>query len=231
MNNELDRLLHLYAGKLDLYEAKVNAQETKRLRRARRAPEVEPGDPFTSYWYFIDVGTSLCHFVLMFLLFSLPLILAIYSQITISWYSLNAPNEKLTYVDLYLTPWTIPYKLLNSLSPFAMFLLFIELLYLITALAEMFLYYLTMRFPIETITIFDPEIRVIESKNKCKFYMVRSSQIISFTYIVLLAALILAYIGLVLTWSILGAILNPTTYLAYATSAFTLATFIVAKIN
>lgn len=126
----------------------MNAQERNLLRIARSAPEVEPGDPFTSYWWLIDFGTSICHFVLMFLLFSLPLILAIYSQITISWYSLNAENEKLTYYDLFLTPWTIPYKLFNSLSPFAVFLLIIELIYLITALTELFLYYLTIRFPL-----------------------------------------------------------------------------------
>lgn len=92
INNELDRLLHLYAGKLDLYEAKANVQEMNLLKKGRTAPEVEPGDPFTSYWWLIDLGTSISHFSVMFLLFSLPLILAIYSQITISWYSLNASN-------------------------------------------------------------------------------------------------------------------------------------------
>ncbi len=39
------------------------------------------------------------------------------------------------------------------------------------------------------------------------------------------------YIALVLIWAVLGAILNPTAYLYYATAAFTLVTFVTVKIK
>ncbi len=98
-------------------------------------PAVEPGDPFTSYWWLIDLGTSISHFLIMLIYFSIPLLLAVFSQISVSWYSLDAPNEKLTSVDLTFTPWTIPYKILHSLSPFTVFVLTIEIVYLVAALA------------------------------------------------------------------------------------------------
>ena len=41
--------------------------------------------------------------------------------------------------------------------------------------------------------------------------------------------MIVGYIALVLVWAVLGAILNPTAYLYYATAAFTLVTFLGAK--
>ena len=38
-----------------------------------------------------------------------------------------------------------------------------------------------------------------------------------------------AYVGLICIWLILGAIINPNTFLVYATSAITFVTFVVAK--
>ena len=55
------------------------------------------------------------------------------------------------------------------------------------------------------------------------------SQIIQWTYIFFFVLMIFGYVGLVLVWSILGAILNPTAYLYYASAATTLITFIGVK--
>ena len=54
-------------------------------------------------------------------------------------------------------------------------------------------------------------------------------QFIMWFYIFLIIGILCGYIGLVLIWSVLGAILNPTAYLYYATSAFTFVTFVTVK--
>ncbi len=43
--------------------------------------------------------------------------------------------------------------------------------------------------------------------------------------------ILLAFIGLLLIWALLGAILNPTAYMAYAAAAGTLIVFIQVKIT
>ena len=56
-------------------------------------------------------------------------------------------------------------------------------------------------------------------------------QFIMWFYIFLIIGILCGYIGLVLIWSVLGAILNPTAYLYYATSAFTFVTFVTVKLK
>ena len=48
-------------------------------------------------------------------------------------------------------------------------------------------------------------------------------------YIFIFVLLVFGYFGLVLVWSILGAILNPTAYLYYAAAAGTFITFVGVK--
>ena len=48
-------------------------------------------------------------------------------------------------------------------------------------------------------------------------------------YIFLIIGMICGYFSLILIWAVLGAILNPTAYLYYATSAFTFVAFVIAK--
>ncbi len=43
--------------------------------------------------------------------------------------------------------------------------------------------------------------------------------------------ILFAYIGLVLVWAILGAILNPTAYLAYSAAAGTFLAFVAIKVS
>lgn len=50
-------------------------------------------------------------------------------------------------------------------------------------------------------------------------------------YILLIIGILCGYVSLVLIWSVLGAILNPTAYLYYATSALTFVIFVTAKIR
>ena len=50
-------------------------------------------------------------------------------------------------------------------------------------------------------------------------------------YTFLIIGVLCGYFSLVLIWSVLGAILHPTAYLYYATSAFTLVAFVTLKIR
>lgn len=50
-------------------------------------------------------------------------------------------------------------------------------------------------------------------------------------YVFLIIGMLAGYISLTLIWAILGAILNPTAYLYYASSALTLVGFVTIKIR
>ena len=104
------------------------------------------------------------------------------------------------------------------------------------AFFELIVYYATMPFPLDTLKYFSDmkkEERSIQrgqgELKTARNIMSLISQTIQWVYIFFFVTLILGYIGLVLVWSILGAILNPTAYLYYAAAAGTFITYIGVK--
>ena len=75
--------------------------------------------------------------------------------------------------------------------------------------------------------MYDPAFRK-QNTFKCQI-LKRILTAIEWIYLFFAIGFLVAYIFLVLEWSILGAILNPVAYLAYASSAATFLTFLAIK--
>ena len=83
-----------------------------------------------------------------------------------------------------------------------------------------------MQFPIDTLRHF--ETKVVKAH---KTLIQNIFHTLQWIYIFLIIGILSGYVALVLIWAVLGAILNPTAYLYYATAAFTLVTFVTVKIK
>ena len=99
------------------------------------------------------------------------------------------------------------------------------MIYLAVAFAELVVYYRYMNFPIDTLRYFDPRMIKLNKKNCIQTFL----QAAQWIYIFFIMGMLLGYVALVLVWAVLGAILNPTAYLYYATAALTLVTFVIYK--
>lgn len=166
----------------------------------------------------------------MILLYTIgPIFLAIFSQIAVSWYSLAPPQKKLTNLDFTVTPSSIPYKIFNTLSPFIVVILIMTIIFFVISLFDIISYYSNQVFPVKTLHFFDPdsERRKIKRRKFCNICCV--SQVVSYLFKAIMVGLLFGYICLFLTWAILGALLNPTTYLAYSSAAGTVIGFVVLK--
>ena len=152
-----------------------------------------------------------------------------------AFYLTSAGRDVLSYQDFFYTPWNIAIKL-GTLRPYDLAIFIASVIYAVLAFIELIVYYASMPFPLDTLKYFSDmkkEERSIQSGKgelkRAKNIIVMISQIIQWIYIFFFISLLLGYIGLVLVWSILGAILNPTAYLYYAAAAGTFITYVGVK--
>ena len=115
------------------------------------------GDPFTHLFWLIDIILSLSHIAVILLYTIGPILLGIYSQIAVSWYSLAPPQNKLTYIDFTVTLSSIPYKIFYTLSPFIVVILIMTITFFVISFFDIMNYYSTMIFPLKTLHFFDPD--------------------------------------------------------------------------
>ena len=101
----------------------------------------------------------------------------------------------------------------------------------IISIIDLFCYIGSMKFPICTLRIFA---KIGNESDKstpmtCAKFFRGLINAIEWIYIAIACGFILFYFGLLVQWTLLGAILNPTAYLIYATSAGTFVTFLSVK--
>lgn len=131
------------------------------------------------------------------------------------------------------TPWNIPSKL-HTLRGYDKAILVSVAVYMILTLIELISYYLWLSFPIDTLQYFKPLKDLTQNKkltqNKIKYNILRKvSQFIQWTYIFIFVSAFLWYFAILLVWSILAAVINPTAYLYYATAAATFVVYVGVK--
>ena len=141
----------------------------------------------------------------------------------------------LDYIDFLYTPWNIPLKL-GTLRGYDLAFLIASFIFVVLAFIELLFYYLTMTFPLRTLKYFaflNFQARRKEDEKekggKVLQIIANISHFIQWIYIFIFILLVFGYVGLVLVWSILGAILNPTAYLYYAAAAGTFITYVGVK--
>lgn len=124
-----------------------------------------------------------------------------------------------------LAPWNLWLKLPLFSTPNLLLISF-ALSNVVISLTELIVYYRYIHFPLDTLRHFKKK-QQVKSKNIVRLVI----QFLMWLYIFLIIGILCGYLALVLVWSVLGAILNPTAYLYYATSAITLVTFVTVKIR
>lgn len=140
-------------------------------------------------------------------------------------YQSTVYQDKFELEDITVAPWNLPLKI-PILSIWNLILLSLSAANLIIAVGELIVYYRYMHFPIDTLRHF--ETRVTKAP---KNLIQNIFHVLQWVYIFLIIGILSGYVALVLIWAVLGAILNPTAYLYYATAAFTLVTFVTVKIK
>ena len=165
----------------------------------------------------------------------LPVFIVIFSQSMRAFYLTSPARDVLSYQDFVYTPWNIVGKI-GTLRAYDLAIFIASVIYAFLALVELIVYYASMPFPLDTLKYFSDMKKEERSIQRGKGELKRArnvivfiSQIIQWFYIFFIIAFVLGYIGLVLVWSILGAILNPTAYLYYAAAAGTFITYVGVK--
>ena len=161
---------------------------------------------------------------ILFLTF-IPIVLIFFNELAFGVYQTAVYQDKIQLEDLTVAPWNLPLKI-GILSFWNQVLLGLSAAYMLISVIELVVYYRYMSFPIDTLRHFDPHLT-----KKSQNCFQKTMQAIQWIYIFFILGQLAGYVSLVLIWAVLGAILNPTASLYYATAAFTLVTFITVKIK
>ena len=176
---------------------------------------------FGKSWGIYDFVACLLHVISITFVMIVPVIPAIYVQLEYSIYKISDEKYNLQYEDFTKMPWEIIKKVNLMNWPASVFAI-ISIVYGVLAIADLIIYYRFMIFPVKSFRNYE--------KMQDMFGVVgKILQKVEWVYIFFVLAAIIMYVSLVLVWSILGAILNPNAYLAYAAGAGTFITYINVK--
>ena len=186
-----------------------------------RVPTIYKMRAFGKSWGIYDFIACMLHVIVIAFMMIVPVLLPIYVQLEYSRYKISDERYNLQYEDFSKMPWEILGKIKVLNWPACVFGI-ISIIYGILAIADLIIYYRFMIFPVESFRNYE--------KMQDMFGIVgKVLQKVEWIYIFIVLAATVLYISLVLVWSILGAILNPNAYLAYAAGAGTFITYINVK--
>lgn len=174
---------------------------------------------FPANWLLYDFFSVVAHVILtgwIIIPLSLP---AIYTEAKHAMISARDEDYILTYADLDFLWWNIPEKL-HYMPGYFKAMLIISVSAVVISIIELVTYYLAQTFPFRTDTVMAS---ITGFRKYCQYLYY-----ITFSFVV---GWIFFYVILGLCWFILGAVLNPDTYLPYATAAITVITFCIAQVQ
>jgi len=134
-------------------------------------------------------------------------------------YSLSPDDHLITEEDFFQNFWIVPIKMLND-TPQIRMLAYIVIIFWIFSFIDLFYYYTYMDFPQENFFLKEKQIK----KKKFSKYFQMFFRAVMWLFSLFSIYVLICYFIVVLLWLLLGAIINPTNFLPYATAA---ATFIV----
>ena len=140
-------------------------------------------------------------------------------------YSIADYHEVYKYQDFTKTPWNVFYKVWEMSNMTTCFCI-MAFVYGLFSLIDLVFYYLNISFPLDTLKLF----RKNKRKRRALYCFAPFFLAFEWSFLFLVVALLTGYICLVLVWALLGAILNPSAYLAYAAAAGTFITYVNVKI-
>ena len=214
-------------------EGQASSKQEQEMRQKMKNEQKR--NAFTQNWIVIDLVAVLLHVLFAVVFALIPDVIVIFSQSMRAFYLTSPPRDILSYQDFVYTPWNIAIKI-GTLRWYDLAIFIASVIYAVLAFFELIVYYSTMPFPLDTLKYFSDIKKQERSIQRGKGELKRArncmaviSQTIQWIYIFFFITLLLGYIGLVLVWSILGAILNPTAYLYYAAAAGTFITYVGVK--
>ncbi|KAL4483285.1 hypothetical protein ABPG72_007927 [Tetrahymena utriculariae] len=169
-------------------------------------------------WLIFDVLTVLAHLCIVFLLGSPLVAIIIFVRMQETPLLLIPSPKQLLLSDLLYKTSVIPLKLMND-STFVIAISFITLIFWALSSWDLIYYYFLMSFPQERY------FQNYKNANQGRKFVSRIMWII----VLIVIYIVFIYLCLVITWLILGAIINPQAFLPYATSAATLVTIVTQK--
>ena len=136
-----------------------------------------------------------------------------YQEVIFGIYETQEYFDKLVEEDLEQLFFNL-LKKLNVVAVWNLVIFAIAILYLLTSMLALTLYYKKMRLPIDTHRLFDP-LKFYKKRKPIKGCM-KVLDKFQWSYVLVVFSLTCGYVALVLVWALFGAILNPTAYLYYA---------------
>ena len=172
-------------------------------------------------WWLWDLATVLAHQMLGVLL-TVPIVaMVILSESQYQPWSIKDPLSLIKYQDVFQDPAMVIYNLFNSFS-WNVALMIMTSVLIVFSFLDQLLYQAVVDFPQ------DKSFKKAERKSEEGFWHKKSRQL---EWLLLFFSLMLyfGFLGLFLTWLLLGAFINPTSFLPFASAAATFVTFVVAK--
>ena len=195
---------------------KAGSESKKKLPREKG--EKKRFDYFPFLLDLISVGS---HILVISFLVAIPIILPFFVEVEYNKYSISDYNYGISYDDLLKAPYLLLRKA-TTCSKITWAFCIIGITYWCFAFIDLLSYYIYTPLRYAGFSEMGKAQEDIPGWAKV-------IQKISWVYVLLILMVVAMYICLILVWALLGAILNPNAYLAYASGASTLVTFVTAK--
>ncbi len=181
----------------------------------------EPRGTSAIFVVLLDILSVILHLIWMGAFALVPIVMPLFYELEFGRYHISDSRYRAHYEDIYNAPWLIFYKW-DTFHPATWAFTIISLIYLFFSTIDIIFYNILMPLHIASLA------SLVNVKRPIYLKII---QWITWGYLFLAFITIIAYISLFLVWAILGAILNPTAYLCYASGAATFIAFLTMKIN
>ena len=173
-------------------------------------------------WWIWDAFTVILH-MLGVALISLPLIaLVILNESQYEPWSLKNPHDLIVFHDIFRDPANLAVNLYTGFGWNQALAIMVSILVGISLL-DLLLYYTIMEFPQDK--------SFKKSEDQGETLLQKGARRLQWTLVLIALSFYFGYIGLVLTWLLVGAFINPNAFLPFASAAITFVTFIITKYN
>ena len=173
-------------------------------------------------WWIWDAFTVILH-MLVVALITIPLLaLVILNESQYQPWSLKKPTDLIVLDDLFRDPALMVVNLYTGFGWNQALAIIVSILVGISLL-DLLLYYTIMDFPQDK--------SFKKSEDQGETFLQKGARRLQWILVLIALSFYFGYIGVVLTWLLLGAFINPNAFLPFASAAVTFVTFVVTKYN
>ena len=171
-------------------------------------------------WWFWDAVTVLFHMLIGGILTIPLLLLVILNESQYAPWSLKEPWNLIQFQDIVRDPIMLLGNIYTCFTWNIIIVIIVSVLWIMTLL-DLLMYYGVMEFPQDK--------SFKRSEDEGESFLQKLSRQIEWLLVFLALAFYFGYIGLVLTWLLVGAFINPNSFLPFASAAVTFVAFVRTK--